>query len=130
MKVIIAGSRSVTNYKEVVIAVEKAKKQEKIVVTEVVSGAANGVDKLGEQYAKENNIPISYFPADWDLYGKKAGYLRNVQMAEYADALICIWDGISNGSKHMIDIANGRQLKVYVHVVKNNEIDEDLFKVD
>ena len=54
------------------------------------------------------------FPADWDKYGKRAGYLRNVQMAEYADALLAFWDGESRGTKNMIDEALSRGLKVGV----------------
>lgn len=80
-----------------------------------MSGRAKGVDTLGEQYAKENNLLIAKFPADWDTYGKKAGYLRNVQMAEYAEACICIWDGVSPGTKHMIDIAKKKNLRLFIY---------------
>ena len=70
-------------------------------VTEVVSGTARGVDTCGERWAIENNIPIAPFPADWDQYKKAAGHIRNKQMAEYADALLIIWNGESRGSKNM-----------------------------
>jgi hypothetical protein len=71
---------------------------------EIVSGKAKGADTLGEQYAKANGFSIKEFPADWNL-GKSAGYLRNKEMAEYAHACICFWDGKSKGTKHMIDLA-------------------------
>ena len=109
MKVIIAGSRSIINYRAVRSAIERVG----IEITEVVSGTARGVDKLGERWAAENNIPIKRFPADWNKHDKRAGYLRNVEMAEYADALIAIWDGESKGTKHMIDIAIKNGLSVY-----------------
>jgi len=111
MKVIIAGSRSVTDYDSMLYAINGCK----YVITEVVSGAARGVDKLGERYAKENNIPVTSFPADWDTYGRSAGYKRNLKMAEYADALIAIWDGKSKGTKHVIDtmIKLGKMYVVY-----------------
>jgi hypothetical protein len=111
LKTIIAGSRNIINYQVLLNAL----KEYKFPITEVVSGTASGVDKLGEFYSKVNNIPLKQFPADWNKYGKKAGYLRNVQMAEYAEALIAIWDGISKGTKMMIDIASQKGLKVYIY---------------
>lgn len=111
MKVIIAGSRDVTEYQAVV----KAILDSGIEVTTVVSGGARGVDRLGERYARETDLDLEIFKADWDTHGKRAGYLRNVEMSKNADALIAIWDGKSRGTKHMIDIATGRKLRVYVH---------------
>ena len=100
MKVIIAGSRDVTNMSYVLDAIAIAQFD----ITEVVSGMARGADKLGHLYGKTMRIPVSEWHADWDEYGKSAGYKRNVQMGEYADALIAIWDGQSKGTKYMIDI--------------------------
>ncbi len=111
MKTIIAGSRSIKDFS----LVEKAISQADFVITEVVSGCAYGVDKLGERWARANGIPIHPFPANWAMHGKRAGYLRNVQMAEYADALIAVYDGISKGTAHMINIARDKGLQVFVY---------------
>jgi glycerophosphoryl diester phosphodiesterase len=81
-----------------------------------VSGKARGADSLGETWGNEKNVPIKSFPANWDLYGKRAGYLRNTEMADYADGLIAFWDGESKGTKHMIDTANNKGLEV--HIIK------------
>jgi hypothetical protein len=85
---------------------------------EIVSGTANGADKLGERYAEKYKIPIRRFPADWDGLGKKAGYVRNEQMAKYAEkdngVLIAFWDEKSKGTKHMIDLAKKYGLQVFV----------------
>ena len=113
MKVIIAGSRSVTSQSTVFEILNMVN----IDVTEVVSGTASGVDKIGEEWATQHGIAIKEFPADWDKFGKRAGYIRNEQMAEYADALIAVWDGVSPGTKHMIDIARNKDLSVYVIMV-------------
>ena len=75
---------------------------------------ARGADRLGERYAKEHGYKVIYMPADWDLYGKSAGFKRNVQMAEYADALVAFWDGVSFGTKHMIETAQKMGLDVRV----------------
>ena len=113
MKVIIAGSRDIISYTEVCKAIAESG----FVITEVVSGKARGVDRLGEIYATISGIPLNGFPADWDLYGKSAGYRRNEDMGEYADALILIWDGVSDGSGHMLDIAKDRNLQIHERIV-------------
>jgi hypothetical protein len=113
LKVIIAGCRTFSDYKllkqkcDVILS-----KQSHHV--EIVSGTANGADKLGEQYAREKGYPIKQFPADWDKWGKRAGYIRNEEMARYASGLIAFWDGESKGTKHMIDLANRYGLRVVV----------------
>ena len=112
MKTIIAGSRDF-NDKDLLEASLFSLPWH---IDTVVSGRAQGADKLGELYAYEYNKDIKLFPANWDLHGKSAGYLRNKQMAEYADALVAFWDCKSKGTKHMIDLAVDHGL--YVKVVK------------
>lgn len=73
-------------------------------ITEVVSGCAMGADRLGERWAKERGVPIRIFPAEWAMHGRRAGYVRNSQMAEYADVLVAFWDGKSRGTAMMIDL--------------------------
>lgn len=84
-------------------------------ISEVVSGTANGIDRRGEQWAAKNNIPIKQFPAEWDVYGKSAGYVRNYVMAQYADALIAIWDGKSKGTLNMINTMANLNKPIYVY---------------
>lgn len=110
MKTIIAGSRDVPEYEFVKVAMDKVSWE----VTEVVSGMARGVDKYGLRWAHENGIPVAKFPADWDRHGKGAGYIRNKEMAKYADALVAVWDGKSRGTKNMIKQAKEHGLKVLV----------------
>jgi len=122
MKIIIAGSRTITDKNVVYSAffyglakfVEQGCKLP-LHKLEIVSGCARGVDEIGEKLAYFLNIGLSLFPANWNKYGKKAGYLRNIEMANYADALIAVWDGKSRGTKMMIDIAKKKGLKVYVY---------------
>lgn len=98
MKVIIAGTRTFSNYDLLKKILSKFS-----TITEVVSGGASGADFLGEKWAYENSLPIKKFLADWKLYGKKAGPIRNSLMAKYADCLIIFWDGKSRGSLNMIN---------------------------
>lgn len=113
MKTIIAGSRGITEYGIVALAVALSGFK----VTEVVSGTARGVDLLGERWAALNGVPVAKFPADWDGFGKQAGFVRNTFMAEYADALVAVWDGKSAGTKSMIHLAERELLAVYIHRV-------------
>ena len=82
--------------------------------TEIISGTARGADKLGEKFARKYSLTLTKCPANWDEYGKSAGYRRNVDMADYANACIVFWDGESKGTKHMIDIAKRKDLKLKI----------------
>jgi len=93
--------------------------------TVILSGAARGADRLGECWAAEQGIACERYPADWDRYGKSAGYRRNVQMASCADALVALWDGASRGTEHMIEHARQRGLRVYVHRVEGSKDADD-----
>lgn len=108
MKTIIAGSRTFTDY---ALLCERCCRMR---ITEVVSGGARGADLLGEKFAEEHDIPVKRFPAQWDKYGKSAGYKRNDLMAKYAESCVVFWDGVSKGTKHMIDLANKNSLKLHI----------------
>lgn len=122
MKVVVAGSREIYDYQSVVTAIELSGFQ----ITEVVSGTARGPDRLGEQWARENHIKITRFPADWKSLGPAAGPIRNKQMAEYADAAVVVWDGSSSGSKNMIACMNQLSKPCFVHIVDQINIDDFL----
>jgi len=118
MKLIIAGGRNFTNYKQ--LAQECNQFLNGQTNIEIVSGTCRGADLLGEQYAKERGYKIAQFPADWNKYGKSAGPKRNQQMANYADALIAFWNGKSRGTKHMIEMAKQFKLRMTILVIKLN----------
>jgi hypothetical protein len=112
MKTIIAGSRGIHSFSLVRQIIASCG----WTPTLIISGGARGVDKLAEKYADLYNIPVKVFPADWNKYGNSAGYIRNKEMAEHAEALIAIWDGESKGTKHMINIAKKKGLICYIWV--------------
>ncbi|MBS9525908.1 DUF2493 domain-containing protein [Litoribacter alkaliphilus] len=112
MKVIIAGGRTFQDYPLLLAKCDEALKLHSEI--EIVSGTAKGTDQLGERYAKEKGYTVRKFPADWKRFGKRAGYLRNEEMAKYADALIAFWDGESKGTGHMIDLAKKHGLKIKI----------------
>ena len=126
-KVIIAGGRDFNNYEmleEYCLKVLASKS-----TIEVVSGTAPGADSLGETLAIKKGFGLKSFPAPWDeiegkpasaigttrggkKYWKRAGMVRNKQMAEYADALIVFHDGTSTGTANMIRIAEHKGLPI------------------
>lgn len=113
MITIIAGSRSIKDMKILKEAIRKSGFH----IHVVLSGGARGVDQLGEGYAAANGLTCKVFLANWSREGKQAGIVRNIKMAEYGEALIALWDGVSPGTKHMIATARAAGLKVYVHEV-------------
>lgn len=117
MKVIIAGSRTINDFEPV----EKALKKGKEVITEVVSGCAEGIDTLGEHWAWVHSKKVKKFPANWKKHGRKAGPIRNRKMAEYADAAVVIWDGKSRGSKNMIETMRSLGKPVFEVVYKDEK---------
>ncbi|CDQ41855.1 DUF2493 domain-containing protein [Virgibacillus salexigens] len=121
-RVIIAGGRDFNNYDVLYQCAKWALLNyihSDIPIT-IVSGTARGADSLGESFAKDNSFSILPIPADWKRYGKKAGYLRNAEMAKHANALIAFWDGHSRGTRHMIDLAYKHNLEVLIFDYQGN----------
>lgn len=125
LRVIIAGSRDFNDFSKLMnscieILAGITNKNDDLDKIRIVSGTAKGADQLGEQYAKIAGYDVSRFPADWDGLGKRAGYVRNAEMANFAVAdgnygvLIAFWDGKSKGTKHMIDLAEKKRLEVHI----------------
>ena len=117
MRVIVAGSRGITDEAVVLRALRHAWLFEAINPTTIVSGTARGVDQLGERIAAKNKLRVAHFRAAWDLYGKAAGHMRNAQMAGNADALVAVWDGKSPGTRNMIQEAKKKNLLVWVEII-------------
>ena len=113
MKVIIAGGRYFEDYKQLCCFCDKVLQNQ--INIEIVSGGARGTDSLGEKYAKKRNYGLKQFPAAWSKFGRSAGVIRNVEMANYAEVLIAFWDGKSRGTRSMINLAEKEGLKVYVY---------------
>lgn len=97
-RVIIAGGRDFNDYP----LLEKTMDELLVNIRDeiiIVSGTAKGADTLGERYAAQRGYSVRSFPADWKKYGKRAGFLRNEEMAKNADALVAFWNGKSRGGK-------------------------------
>jgi hypothetical protein len=115
IKCIIAGSRSFDDFEflkeKTDIFLSKFTCNNKL----IISGTAKGADKLGEKYSHEKNLKLIKMPADWEEHGKKAGYLRNAEMANIATHCIIFRENNSKGSTHMINIAKNKKLNIQVY---------------
>lgn len=117
-RIIIAGSREFNNYgllvNKVTHLIREKSKTHNIII---ISGMARGADKLGEYWAETTGYKVERYPADWNRYGKRAGYIRNKQMAEVADALIAFNKSPNgtNGTNNMIQIM--KEMKKSVRIV-------------
>ena len=113
-KIIIAGGRDIDNYEVVRGSLEEFITQKGMTTSdiEIVQGGASGVDWTAKHISSVANTSMKEFKADWGAHGKAAGPIRNKQMAEYADALILIWDGKSRGSASMLKEAEKQGLDI------------------
>lgn len=115
-RVIVAGGRLFDDYdfmdeKLQVLLKEKLKTHNVI----IVSGGAKGADTLGERWAEAHGVKCIRYPALWEVHGKRAGFIRNQEMADNADALVAFPVNQSNGTRDMIFRARRLGLKVKVY---------------
>jgi len=117
MKLIIAGGRNlIVSYDCIRDALDRYNLWSDLV--EIIEGGANGIDRCAKQYAIITDTPYKTFKANWGLHGKAAGPIRNRQMAEYADALLLIWDGESKGSANMKSCMESLKKPIYEVILK------------
>lgn len=117
-RIIIAGSRCFSDY-------EYLKEKMKSIINPddcitIISGGAVGADMNGEKFAMEFGYRLEVFNAQWDLYGKSAGYIRNESMAIFASkengVLCAFWNGKSRGTKSMIQLAKKYNLEIHIFI--------------
>ena len=113
-RVIVAGGREFNDYELLKSTLDGLFSRLKDEDIQIVCGEARGADSLGKRYAQEHGIRVVSFPAEWDRFGKSAGYRRNVEMAEYANALVAFWNGESKGTNHMIETAKKYGLDIRI----------------
>lgn len=121
MKLIIAGSRQIKNALQLV---EQAMKRfYRWPPDLIISGGALGVDNAAQLYAEQHNIPFELVLAEWDIYGRAAGPMRNREMADLGTQLLAVWDGTSRGTKNMISEMLNRRKRVNLVLVKDGAIE-------
>lgn len=121
-KMIVAGSRTLQNqmeavHKAIMEAIERIGRKPEY----IISGTAQGIDTLGEIWAEAAGIKTIKMPANWEKYGKSAGYKRNGAMAQIGNCLVLIWDGKSRGSLHMKTIAQKKGIRIFETIIGENK---------
>lgn len=121
MKLAIIGSRTFTDFDYLKSKVNKI--IESYNIDRIISGGANGADTLAEIYANKYNICTTIFSANWEKYGKKAGYIRNKEIVNRSDMGIAFWDGQSKGTRHTIKLFKSSKKEIIIINYLQKEIE-------
>ena len=119
MKIAIVGSRTFEDYNAMCSFIEeKLATMEFTSIDAVVSGGARGADTLAERYAREQRLQMILFPAEWKKYGRRAGFIRNVDIIRESDICFAFWDGSSKGTAHTIQLCEELNKPYFVYYFK------------
>lgn len=119
MKILIAGSRNIPSEEREDIgrdmreALLKLKEKHEEVV--LISGAARGIDSLAAEVAQGLGIKVDFYPAQWSVYGRGAGMIRNKTMVEKCDLALIYWDGSSPGTANTIEQLKAKNKKFFIY---------------
>lgn len=108
MKLAVVGSRGFEQTQLVITKLEKLWESRKDL--EIVTGGADGPDKVAEQWAREKGIPVEVFLPD-DPEDKSSYIKRNAKIVEASNAMMAFWDGVSAGC--LDSIIRGKKRKDY-----------------
>lgn len=83
--------------------------------TEIISGGAKGIDTQAREYALAHGIKLTEFLPEYKRYGRAAPLKRNITIIENADLVLAFWDGVSKGTKFVIDecVKREKAIKIY-----------------
>lgn len=112
MKLAVVGSRGFDNFEILTVVIDELRTLYDI--DTIVSGGANGADKLAEFYADFHNLNLIVFPADWNKHGKQAGFLRNIEIWDNSDLGVAFWDGVSKGTAHSLTLSAKQNKKLFI----------------
>lgn len=130
IRLIVAGGRDFSDYTYLCKSLNFMLKNYKPSEVLIISGMTKGADSLGSRYAREQGIDVKEFPANWkDLttqpvnirsnaygdYNVLAGIVRNHEMGRFSTHAVVYWDGVSTGSRDMIEFMKdqGKPVKVF-----------------
>ena len=119
MKILIAGSRNIPSeeYEDIERDIREAllKLKEKHEEVILISGAARGIDSLAAELAQGLGIKVDFYPAQWSVYGRGAGMIRNKIMVEKCDLALIYWDGSSSGTANTIEQLKAKNKKFFIY---------------
>lgn len=118
MKLLVCGSREFNSYEILKTKLDAVIKTLNTSDITIIHGGAEGADRLAGQYALDNQINCMCIPAKWKLYGKSAGFRRNIEMINMLssrDLVVAFSVNQSKGTQHTIDNATSKNIKVIVY---------------
>ena len=80
----------------------------------IISGGARGADAFAKKYAEEESLIYIEFPAEWDKFGKSAGFIRNQTIVDNCDMVLAFWDGQSRGTADTIEKAKKAKKPIFI----------------
>lgn len=78
----------------------------------IIEGGASGADKLAKDWALSWQIPVETYKANWEAYGKSAGYIRNKQMLEEGKPDLVVAFPGGKGTANMVSLAEKKRVRV------------------
>ena len=117
MRLAVVGSRKLTNYSKVKEVLNRYYTQYGSDLV-IVSGGAAGADSMAEWFAKEHGLKTHIIKPDWNKHGKSAGFIRNQEIWDNADAGVAFWDGKSKGTAHSFKISAAQDKDLEIVLTK------------
>ena len=87
--------------------------------TEIISGGAKGIDSCAREYAQQHGLKLTEYLPEYSRYRRAAPLKRNITIIENADLVLAFWDGVSRGTKYVIDNCKRRNIPVKIHILGN-----------
>ena len=116
MKIAIVGSRTFKDYNAMHAFIEEMlATMESSTIEAVVSGGARGADSLAERYAQERGLQMIVVPTEWKKYGRRAGFIRNVDIFRECDVCFAFWDGESHGTQQDIELCERMNKQCFIY---------------
>ncbi|ALU99743.1 DUF2493 domain-containing protein [Campylobacter coli] len=121
MKLLVCGGRDYTDIEHFNKEMDNVFSLYQNQIDTIIEGGARGADNMAKNYALKNKINLVEVKADWQHFGKAAGPIRNQRMLSMLDSNDCVlafWNGVSKGTKNMIEIARNKNIKVIIINIK------------
>lgn len=123
LTLMVTGSRDwpypATIHEQIDIALQEAGNQP---LTLIHGDCPTGADRIASLYATKIDLPQIKYPADWSLYGRAAGPIRNISMIDSKPNLVLAfqWNN-SKGTHHAISLAQKHAIPIRIFNLESKE---------
>lgn len=114
MKLAIVGGRDFNDYNKFLSTMFLFNRHPQDFPGIIISGGAKGADYLAFRFAEERRIEMRVYPAEWDRFGKSAGFIRNQTIVDNCDMVLAFWDGESRGTADTIEKAKKAKKPTFI----------------